>query len=361
MRKIAVINQKGGVGKTTTCCNLGAALASKGRSVLLIDLDPQAHLTMHLGVESGVGQPTIYDVLTDNTPIHQAIVQSRENLWLVPSHIDLAAAEMELVSVMGREVVLRDALEKPARDYDYLMIDCPPSLGVLTINGLAAVTEVFVPLQPHFLALQGVSRLLETISLVKSRINPALNVTGVILCMYEAGTKLANEVSTDVSSFLESFRDSDKPWAGARMFQTLIRRNIKLAECPSHGLTIFEYAPRSHGAADHARLAAEVDGDAGICSAENPFSAVPQDREGILGPASAVGDPGTDTQTAVREQSESAAEDSIPPFQAGSRVVTGPDDVPPAGTAGRDAAPAPAADQPASTTEPAASPVSTHD
>jgi chromosome partitioning protein len=258
MRQIAIINQKGGVGKTTSCCNLGAALAACGKSVLLIDLDPQANLTMHLGIEPDADKPSVYNVLTDHTPIMDAAVECGPNLFLVPSHIDLAAAEMELVSVLGREVILRDALRDLPRPFDYVMIDCPPSLGVLTINGLVAMDEVLVPMQPHFLALQGVGKLLETIALVKNRINPRLSVAGIILCMYDAGTRLAGEVTGDLNAFLTASRDSDVPWKNARVFSTIIRRNIKLAECPSHGRSIFDYAPTSNGAADYAQLTEEV-------------------------------------------------------------------------------------------------------
>jgi chromosome partitioning protein len=318
MRRIAVINQKGGVGKTTTCCNVGAALASAGKSVLLIDLDPQAHLTMHLGIEPGGDAPTIYEVLTNRTSVDEATIRCRENLWLVPSHIDLAAAEMELVGVMGREAILGDALRKLPRPYDYLIVDCPPSLGVLTVNGLAAVAEVFIPLQPHFLALQGVGKLLETISLVQTRINPALRVTGIVLCLYEAGTKLATEVTADVDRFLGSFRRTDKPWSRARIFRALIRRNIKLAECPSHGLTIFEYAPRSNGAIDYAELAAEVADDTrpglAATAAETEAWAAPRKR--------------SESKSSTQKQGEPISVQRTPAVQTGSRVVLGPDDVP---------------------------------
>ncbi|MCB9849786.1 MAG: AAA family ATPase [Phycisphaerales bacterium] len=340
MRRIAIINQKGGVGKTTSCCNVGAALAATGKKCLLIDLDPQANLTMHLGFEPDSDRPSIYDVLTDNVPIADAAVEARENLTLVCSHIDLAAAEMELVSVMGREVILRDALRAHGDAYDYILIDCPPSLGVLTINGLAAMNEVFVPMQPHFLALQGVGKLLETIRLVKDRINGELSLTGIILCMYEAGTRLAGEVSADLAAFLDESRGTDAPWANAKVFDTIIRRNIKLAECPSHGMTIAEYAPRSNGAIDYASLTAEVLG----VDAEVVFAATPAKRpvaaagadEAITEaepPAEEVAEVTSPDQEpeVVAEASEPPA-DTTPVFDAGDRVALGPDDVTESGT-----------------------------
>lgn len=258
MRRIAVINQKGGVGKTTTAANLGAALAAAGQRVLLIDLDPQSHLTLHVGLDPATRAGGTYEALIQSTPLDRVRRQVADNLWIVGSHIDLAAAEVELVSVIGREVILRDLLEAHATEYDYVIMDCPPSLGVLTLNALAAAGEIFIPLQPHYLALHGLSKLLETVSLVARRINPALRVTGVVVCMHEPGTRLATEVLDDVASFLRTSEQSNEPWAGARVFKTLIRRNIKLAECPSHGMTIFTYAPKSNGADDYAALALEV-------------------------------------------------------------------------------------------------------
>ncbi|MCG3180379.1 MAG: Iron-sulfur cluster carrier protein [Phycisphaerae bacterium] len=263
-RRIALINQKGGVGKTTTAVNLGAALARAGRRVLLVDMDPQSHLTMHVGVEPDESTPTVYDVLVDGRPAVQAVRDTAsERLRVLPATIDLAAAEVELVGVVGREVILRDALTALAdagesTAYDYLLLDCPPSLGLLTLNALAAADEVFICLQPHFLALQGVGKLLETVSLVYQRINPRLRVTGVILCMYETGTRLAGEVTDDLVSYLDENRAARSPWSEARIFRTIIRRNIKLAECPSFGQHIFQYEPLSHGANDYAALAAEV-------------------------------------------------------------------------------------------------------
>jgi chromosome partitioning protein len=258
MRRIAIINQKGGVGKTTTTVNLGAALAQAGKRVLLVDLDPQSHLTLHLGIDPSTRPGGTYEALTQSTPLDQVRKQVAENLWMVGSHIDLAAAEIELVSVVGREVILRDLLDAHKANYDYVLMDCPPSLGVLTLNALAAASEIFIPLQPHYLALHGLSKLLETVSLVARRINPALRVTGVVVCMHEAGTRLASEVLEDVALFLHASETGSSPWAGARVFKTLIRRNIKLAECPSHGMTIFGYAPKSNGAEDYAALGDEV-------------------------------------------------------------------------------------------------------
>jgi len=263
MRRVAVINQKGGVGKTTTCANLGAALARAGHRILLIDLDPQAHLSMHMGLDPLQQQQGVYEMLTGSATINQTRRQVDDNLWVVGSSIDLAAAEVELVSVVGREVILRDLLDKHTQGldgnpYDYVFIDCPPSLGVMTLNGLCAAEEVFIPLQPHYLALQGLGRLLETVSLVSKRINPKLMVSGIVVCMHERGTRLAAEVIDDVQAFLSQARGSDVPWSSAHMFKTMIRRNIKLAEAPSHGCSIFDYAPSSNGAADYLQLASEV-------------------------------------------------------------------------------------------------------
>ena len=257
VRTIAVINQKGGVGKTTTVANLGAALAAKGHDVCLLDLDPQAHLTLTVGVEPGSPATSMYDVLTAEVDIASTIIQVRPNLSVVPSVIDLAAAEVELVTTVGREQILRDRLGAAPLPYEYALIDCPPSLGLLTLNALAAAEWVMIPLQPHFLALQGLGKLLETVSLVQRRINPSLRVFGVVLCMYETGTRLAGEVVTDLRGFFEGSRNTNAPWANAKIFETVIRRNVKLAECPSHGKTIFDYEPTSNGALDYKALAKE--------------------------------------------------------------------------------------------------------
>lgn len=261
MRRIAVINQKGGVGKTTTAANLGAALARRGSRVLLVDLDPQAHLSLHFGIELTDGEPSVYDVLTAGMPIAEVVRSVHDNALLVPADIDLVGAEPELVSVTGREVLLREALEAFDVEHDYMLIDCPPSLGVLTVNALAAVDEVLIPLQAHFLALQGLGRLLETVTLVRQRINARLTVGGIVLCMHDASTRLANEVVDDLSRFLGSARGTDVPWSDACVYESRIRRNIKLAESSSFGQTVFDYAPRSNGATDYASLAAELAGE----------------------------------------------------------------------------------------------------
>ncbi len=258
MRRIAIINQKGGVGKTTTAVNLAAALAESGQRVCVLDLDPQAHATTHLGVEPDGKSSSMYDVLIDTRPLADVRRKVGERLWIAGSDINLAAAEVELAGVVGREVILRDLLLQDEGAFDFVFMDCAPSLGVLTINALAAANEVFIPLQPHFLALHGMGKLLETTALVAKRINPALKVTGIILCMYEASTRLTQEVVDDLQAYLDRSRGTHAPWAKARIFTTPIRRNIKLAECPSFGQSIFAYAPLCNGAVDYAALAQEV-------------------------------------------------------------------------------------------------------
>ena len=278
MRSIAVANQKGGVGKTTTSVNLAAGLARSGKRVCLVDLDPQAHATLHAGVMPGDYTVSAYDVLVSGQPLAAAMVPAGENLTVVPSHIDLSAVEMALAGRSGREGILRQRIEADPRctgvnvsggtggvePFDYMVIDCPPSLGILSLNAMAAVDEVLLPLQPHFLALHGLSKLLETIELVSEHVNPRLRLLGVVLCMYEAGTRLAAEVGSDVQSFFASSETRHPAWGSARVFGTKVRRNIRLAEAPSFGQSIFDYAPESHGAADYAALAAEVDQAAAV-------------------------------------------------------------------------------------------------
>lgn len=258
MRRIAILNQKGGVGKTTTTVNLAAALSRRGQRCCVLDMDPQAHASSHLGVESDGSLATMYDVLVNTRPFVQVRQQIEDNLWLVPADINLAAAELELSGVVGREIILRDQLSQDDEDFDFLFMDCGPSLGVLTLNALAACNEILIPLQPHFLALHGMGKLFETSALVERRINPELKITGIVLCMFDAKTKLAQEVVRDLESFLEKNRQSDAPWAEAQLFQTRIRRNIKLAECPSFGQSIFSYQPQCNGAEDYAALAEEL-------------------------------------------------------------------------------------------------------
>lgn len=274
MRRIAIINQKGGVGKTTTTANLGAALAEAGLRVLLIDLDPQGHLTLHYGAEVPPEQATIYDVLTSGVAIKDATIKVRERITLVPADIDLAASEAELVSVTGREVLLREALDPIDHEHDIMLIDCAPSLGVLTINALAASHEVLIPLQAHFFGLQGLGKLLETVTIVRQRINAKLEVGGVVLCMHEQATRLATEVVDDLRKFIESGRGTNNVWARAKIYNTSIRRNIKLAESCSFGQTVFDYAPKSNGAVDYASLAAEIIGPAVIDREEAATTAI---------------------------------------------------------------------------------------
>src|SRR5438067_537087 len=261
MRRIAILNQKGGVGKTTTAVNLAAALAECGQRVCVLDLDPQAHASTHLGVELDGKAASMYDVLVKSRPLGDVRRKVADNLWVCGSDINLAAAEVELAGVVGREVILRDLLLQDEGAFDFVFMDCGPSLGVLTLNALAAANEVFIPLQPHFLALHGMGKLFETTALVAKRINPSLKVTGVMLTLYEANTRLAQEVIQDLHEFLEKSRGSNTPWAKARIFGTRIRRNVKLAECPSFGQSIFSYWPQCNGAEDYAALAREVLGE----------------------------------------------------------------------------------------------------
>jgi chromosome partitioning protein len=258
MRIIAFMNQKGGVGKTTTSVNLAAALAEQGQKVCMVDMDPQAHLTINYGVDPSSEVASLYHVLVEGHGFLATLRQVGKNLALIPGSIDLAAAEVELVSVPGREVLLKNKIEAAKTEFDFMVLDCPPSLGLLTVNALAVAAEVIIPMQPHFLALQGVGKLLETVALVSRRMNPALKVSGIVLTMFDSQTKLSNEVVNDLKGFIEDAAGKNLPWSGTRIFASRIRRNIKLAESPSFGQTILQYDSASNGAADYRSLAREV-------------------------------------------------------------------------------------------------------
>ena len=247
-RVLAIANQKGGVGKTTTAINLGTALAACGKSVLLIDTDPQGNASTGLGIETAARGLTTYDVILGEAKLGDAAVRTRiPGFSLIPSVVDLSAAEIELVERPRREYRLKDALAEADREYDYVLIDCPPSLGLLTVNALVAARSVLVPLQCEFFALEGLSLLLRTIDRVRRSFNPRLEVQGVLLTMFDRRNTLAQQVATDVRSFL-----------GRRVYDTVIPRNVRVSEAPSHGLPVLLYDFRCAGAQAYVQLAGEV-------------------------------------------------------------------------------------------------------
>ncbi len=247
-RIVAVTNQKGGVGKTTTSVNLGACLAYIGKKVLLVDIDPQGNATSGVGVEKGDVQQCIYDVLVDDVDVKDTIKQSKvENLSIVPATISLAGAEIELVPTISREVRLKKALERVKDEFDYIIIDCPPSLGLLTINALTASDAVVIPVQCEYYALEGLSQLLSTVRLVQKHLNHDLMIDGVLLTMLDARTNLGIQVIEEVKKY---FQD--------KVYRTIIPRNVRLSEAPSHGEPIIIYDAKSRGAEVYLELAKEV-------------------------------------------------------------------------------------------------------
>ncbi|MDH6364390.1 chromosome partitioning protein [Enterococcus sp. PF1-24] len=247
-RIISVANQKGGVGKTTTTVNLGACLAYNGKKVLLVDIDAQGNATSGLGVRKPDVEKSIYDVLVNEVPIRETILpSSRENLDIVPATIQLAGAEIELTSMMARESRLKMAIAEISDDYDYVFIDCPPSLGHMTINAFTASDSILIPVQCEYYALEGLSQLLNTVRLVQKHFNPDLKIEGVLLTMYDARTNLGAEVVEEVRKY---FREN--------VYDTIIPRNVRLSEAPSHGLSIIDYDIRSRGAEVYLSLAEEV-------------------------------------------------------------------------------------------------------
>ncbi len=245
-RIIAMVNQKGGVGKTTSAINLGAALAAAGKRVLLVDMDPQSNLSTSLGIDAYGSGKTIYEVLRGDLPAREAVME-RHNYFVLPASIDLSGAEIELSTAAGREFLLTEAMEGLAPEYDYVIMDCAPSLGLLTLGALTFAGEVFIPLQSEFLALQGMSKLLQTVDVVQRRLNRKLKISGIIGTLYDQRKKLNREVIQKISEYFDD-----------RLFATLIRDNVALAEAPSYGKDIFEYRPDSTGAQDYTALAQEV-------------------------------------------------------------------------------------------------------
>ncbi len=247
-RIIAIVNQKGGVGKTTTTINLAAALSLSGKRVLLLDMDPQGNASTGLAISRKLRGVSIYNVLVDGTELTEAVKETRvKNLHIVPSHIDLSAAELEIGDQGGRTTKLKAAIEPLRTRYDYILIDCPPALGLLTVNALAAANSALVPLQCEFYALEGLSQLLKTVEMAKSSINPGLVIEGVMLTMYDKRNRLSGQVAEDVRKHL-----------GRAVFNTIIPRNVRIAEAPSFGQPVMMYDPDCVGSKAYMALAAEL-------------------------------------------------------------------------------------------------------
>lgn len=247
-RIIAIANQKGGVGKTTTAINLSSCLAEKGKKVLAVDMDPQGNMTSGLGVDKNVIEDTIYDLIIGESTIKEVLKENiMENLDIIPANIDLSAAEIELIDVEEKEYIVRNIIQEIKDKYDYIIIDCPPSLSMLTINAMTTATSVLVPIQCEYYALEGLSQLIHTVDLVKSRLNPELEIEGVVFTMYDARTNLSLQVVENVKDNLHQ-----------NIYKTIIPRNIRLAEAPSYGIPINQYDPKSAGSESYMRLAEEV-------------------------------------------------------------------------------------------------------
>lgn len=247
-RIIAIANQKGGVGKTTTSINLASALAELGKKVLLIDTDPQGNATSGFGIEKNELENTIYELILDECGIRDCIVEEViSNVSVIPSNVNLAAAEIELIGIERKEFILKNAVDYINSSYDYIIIDCPPSLNMLTINSMTTADSILVPIQCEYYALEGLSQLIHTVNLVKERLNPDLEMEGVVFTMYDSRTNLSMQVVENVKSNLKQY-----------IFETMIPRNIRLAEAPSYGMPIIKYDPKSSGAEAYMNLASEL-------------------------------------------------------------------------------------------------------
>lgn len=247
-RIIAVANQKGGVGKTTTATNLSACLAEKGKKVLAVDIDPQGNMTSGLGVDKNQVENTVYEMILDECTIHECIQKDiLDNLSLMPSNVDLSGAEIELIGVENKEFILKESIDQVKDDYDFIIIDCPPSLNTLTVNAMTTADTVLVPIQCEFFALEGLSQLIHTINLVRERLNPSLDIEGVVFTMYDARTNLSLQVVENVKENLNQ-----------TIYKSIIPRNVRLAEAPSHGKPIILYDSKSAGAEAYRELANEV-------------------------------------------------------------------------------------------------------